>query len=236
MTKTVDVPVSGDTTVEANETFFLNLSSPVGAPLGTAQGLGTIVNDDGVPTISIAGIALTEGDSGTKQAGFVVTLSNPSDQAITVDYATGPGTAIAGSDYTTTTGTLTIPAGSAQQTINIPILGDTVLEADETFVVNLSNPTNATLFTNVATGTIQNDEPLPGLSINNVTVTEGNGSSVTATFTVTLSSANPINTVTVNYATANGTATSGADYTSTSGSLSFHSGPNLEDGHSDGRR
>jgi hypothetical protein len=217
----VTVPVTGDTTFEPDETFVVNLSSVVNATMGRSQGSGEITNDDPVPSISLAGVSLTEGNSGTKQFGFVATLSNPSSQTITVSAATAAGTATAGSDYTTTSGTLTFSPGLTQQTFNVPVSGDTVLEGDEMFVVNLSSPTNATIAQGQAAGTILNDEPLPTLSINSPSVTEG---TTTMTFTVTLSPANPTQTVTVSYATSNGTATAGSDYTSTSNSLSFSPG------------
>ena len=97
----VDVTVNGDTTVESNETFFVNLSSPSGATIADGQGQGTITNDDMAPvgSLTIGDVSVTEGNSGTINARFTVTLSGTSASAITVAYATANGTATAGSDY-----------------------------------------------------------------------------------------------------------------------------------------
>src|SRR5207247_4139798 len=108
--KTVTVVVNGDTTKEANETFNVNLTSPTNATIADSQGVGTILNDDGVPTVSINDVTVTEPNSGTTSAVFTVTLSNASDQSITVNYTTVDGTALAGSDYVAASGTLTFNA------------------------------------------------------------------------------------------------------------------------------
>ena len=141
---------------------------------------------------------------------------------MTVAYTTADGTATAGSDYVTTSGTLTFAAGSTTQTVNVPVIGDTLDEADETFLVNLSAPVNAALGTpSQGVGTITDNDTTPTLRIAPTSMTEGNTGTSPATFTVTLSAPSG-RVVTVNYATANGTATTAAgDYTATSGTLSF---------------
>src|SRR5262249_18414195 len=123
-------------------------------------------------------------------------------------------------DFLAAKGTLTFPPGTPTQTIDITINGDISVEPDETFTVNLVNPTNATIGTNQATGLIINDD-LTRISIDNITVTEGNSGTTKAAFTVTLS--DPINqTVTVNYATSDGTATAASgDYVAAQGTLTF---------------
>src|SRR5207249_3280659 len=82
----VTVIVNGDTKFEPNETFFVNLSNPVNATISDNQGVGTIVNDDGQPTISISDVSQNEGNSGTTPFTFTVTLSNASFQTITADF------------------------------------------------------------------------------------------------------------------------------------------------------
>ena len=145
---------------------------------------------------------------------------------ITVNYATANGTATAGSDYTTTTGTLTFPTGTlhgATQTINVPILQDTAGELSETLTVSLSGATGGALLgQKLHTITIKDDGDPPGLSINDVAVSEA---TALATFTVTLSPAALV-PVTVAYATADSTAVAGTtgDYTATSGVLTFAAG------------
>ena len=221
-TISVTVPAIGDLTVEPNETFVLNLSSPVNATIGDAQGVATIVNDD-VAALSVGNTSVTEGDSGTVNAQFPVTLAAPGFQTITVSYATASGTATAGTDYTAVSGTLTFAPGVTSQTISVPVRGDLLSEGDETFTVNLSGATNATILVPQGVGTIVDNDPLPSLRVNNVTVTEGNTGTMNAVFTVTLSAASG-RAVTVAYASADGTATAGADYTATSGALSFAPG------------
>jgi hypothetical protein len=177
------------------------------------------------PSLSIGDVSVTEGNSGTSTATFTVSVSPASSQTVTVDYATANGTATAASDYVATSGTLTFPPGTTSSSIAVTINGDTTVEPNETFFVNLSNPTNATLVDAQGAGTIVNDDAaaLPTLSINDVTATEGNSGTSAATFTVSLSAASA-QSVTVNYATANGTAVSGSDYVATSGLLTFPAG------------
>jgi len=107
------------------------------------------------PNVSIANASLTEGNSGTSTMNFTVTLS--SSATATVNYATADGTATAGSDYTSTSGTLTFN-NETTKTISVPIIGDTLVEQDETFSLTLSNPVGATITTATATGTILNDD------------------------------------------------------------------------------
>ncbi len=115
-----------------------------------------------LPLLSINDTSLTEGNSGTANATFTVTLSKASTQTVTVSYASANGTsnpATAGSDYTAKSGTLTFAPGAAlTQTISVPIVGNYVPEADETFFVNLSSPVNATLSDSQGLGTITNDD------------------------------------------------------------------------------
>lgn len=217
----VNVNVLGDTAVENNETFTVALSAPtVGATLGNATGTGTIRNDDTV--VSIGDASVTEGNSGSKSAGFTVSLSKASAVPVSVKWATANGTATAGSDYTAGSGTVSFAAGETSKTVNVTVVGDSTVEPNETFTVNLSAPTNATLGTAKGTGTIRNDDG-PAISIGNASVSEGNSGSKAMVFTVTLSKV-AASEVKVNYATANGTATAGSDYTAASGTLTFAAG------------
>ncbi|HBL61393.1 MAG TPA: calcium-binding protein, partial [Cyanobacteria bacterium UBA8803] len=120
----------------------------------------------------------------------------------TVNFATANGTATAGSDYTAVSGTLTFAAGETSKTITVPIVGDTTNESNETFTLNLTNPTNATIADAQGGGTITNDDTstTPTFSINDVTVTEGNSGTSNATFIVTRSGSTT-QTSTVNFAT-----------------------------------
>jgi subtilisin family serine protease len=206
--QSVSVTVNGDTTTESNETFFVNLSGATDATIADTQGVGTINDDDvALPTLSINDVSVMEFNSGTTSANFTVSLSAPSAQTVTVSYTTANGTASAGSDYVAASGTVTFPPYSILQFLPITVNGDTAVEADETFHVNLNSPTNATIADGQGVGTITNDdEALPALSIGDVSVAEGNSGAKLVTFTVTLSPASA-QVVTFKYATASGTAT-----------------------------
>jgi len=222
-TQTIAVPVVGDTLFEADESFVVNLSGPSYATIADSQGVGTILNDDTAPALRINDVSVTEGNTGTTNATFTVTLSGASALPATVAYATANGTATAGSDYLSTSGTLTFAPGVTTQTVVVPVVGDTLNEANETFFVNLSGAGNATIADSQGVGTVVNDDPVPSLGINDVSVTEGNTGTLNAVFTVTLSPTSG-QTVTVPYSTANGTATAGSDYNSASGTLTFAAG------------
>ncbi|MFB2977734.1 Calx-beta domain-containing protein [Microseira sp. BLCC-F43] len=166
------VPVIGDTLVEPNETFKVNLTKATNAEIVTSVGLGTILNDDSfvLPQLSIGNVKVTEGDSGAKDATFDVSLSAASTQTVTVNYVTADESATAGQDYKQTSGILTFAPGQTTQTIAVPVIGDTLVEPDETFKVNLSNGTNATIAVASGVGTILNDDSIGGKSGNDVLI------------------------------------------------------------------
>jgi hypothetical protein len=248
-TQTFAVTINGDTTVEPDETFFVNLSNADGATIGDGQAVGFILNDDGSscsfsisptsadfpanggtasvtvttttgcswtatsnapwitvtntsimptggtvsysvaantgadrsgsmtiagqtftvnqegvdPTISISDAVVTEGNNGTANAVFTVSLSAPVASAVTVNYSTADNTAMTGdNDYTAASGTVTFPANNnAPQTVSVQVTGDTRNEPDEIFLVNLRNPSSGTtLGDSQGTGTIVNDDNL----------------------------------------------------------------------------
>lgn len=211
---TVSVFVFGDTAVEANENFQLNLANVTGAIVADGQGIGTIVNDD--VSLSIADVSIAEGNSGTTLATFTVQLSSPASAPVGYSIATANGTAVAPGDFTAKSLTgQTIPVGAASASFTVSIVSDLAIEPNETFQVNVSSVTGATVVDGSAVGTISNDDTLPSLSIADVSITEGNNSSKLATFTVTLSKA-AASAVTFNIATANGTAVAPGDYTAMS--------------------
>jgi Zn-dependent metalloprotease len=176
-----------------------------------------------VPAIAISDVSVAEGNSGTVNANFIVTLSAPSAQTVTVNYSTANGTATGGDYGATGFAILSFAPGTTSKTISVPVIGDTANELDETFFVNLAGAVNATIYDNQGQGTITNDDALPSLSMNDVSVTEGNSGTTNAIFTATLSAASGL-TVTVNYGTSSGTASAGSDFTVTSGALSFAPG------------
>lgn len=119
----------------------------------------TVGGGGGNPSLSIGDVSMTEGNSGTKQFVFTVSVSPTSNSQITVNYATANGSATTGNnDYEQASGTLTIPANAASRTISVTVNGDTTNEGNENFSVNLSNPNNATIGDGTGVGTIQDDD------------------------------------------------------------------------------
>jgi hypothetical protein len=172
------------------------------------------------PQLTVTDVAVTEGNSGTTNATFTVTLSAAAASDVTVQYATVGGTATSGTDFTATSGTLTFTPGQTTKTITVPVAGDTTYEVGEDFFVALSSATNAGIADRVAGGTIQNDDAQPTISIGDVSQVEGDSGTTSFVFTVTLS--NPSwQTITVDFATADGSATAGSDYEAASGTLTF---------------
>lgn len=224
--KSVIININTDSLDEFDETFTLELSNENNVTVADSSGEATITDDDAQPTLTIANVSVTEGDSGTTTANFVVSLSAVSGKTITVDYDTAAVTAAAGTDYVMASNTLTITPGLSSETVSITINGDVIDEFNETFEVNLSGETNVTVTDAQAIGTITDDDPLPTATISDATVTEGDSGTVTAEFTVTLSAASE-KTITIDYSSGDGSATAGEDYTAVSGTLTFNPGGSL---------
>jgi hypothetical protein len=175
------------------------------------------------PSVSVNDVTLTEGNTGTVDATFTVSLSFVHDVDVTVHFATADITATAGSDYTAAVGDVIIPAGQTTRTFAVAVKGDRLAEANETFFVNLSSPTNATIADGQGVGTIVDNEPR--ISIGDVSKSEGTKNQTTLfTFTVSLSA--PYDQpVTMSYRTGDGTAkTSDSDYIAKTGTLTFAPG------------
>ena len=163
--------------------------------------------------------SVTEGDAGSKNATFLVTLSAASADTVTVDYATADSSATAPADYAASSGTLTFAPGETSKTVSVAVMGDTMDEHHETFFLNLSNPSNAGLTELRGIATILDNDALPTLSLSDTSATEGDP----ATFTATLSAPSG-KTVLANYSTADGTAGALTDYSDSSGTLTFAPG------------
>src|SRR5262249_54582089 len=145
-------------------------------PTTSATTVTVLFNDgawslDDPPSLSIRDTAVNEGNAGTVNATFTVVLSHAWNADVTVHYATADITATAGSDYTAASGDVTIPAGQTSATVTVPVRGDRLGEANETFAVNLNGATNATIGDGQGVGTILDDEPR--ISISDVTKSEG---------------------------------------------------------------
>lgn len=222
--KTITVAASGDTTPEPDETFFVNLSNPVNAQLTDGQGAGAIRNDDAA--LSISDLTLAEGNTGTTPFSFTVSIPFASTNPVTVHFATADGTATAaGNDYQPASGDLTFAPGDTSKMVTVQVNGDLTAEPDETFVVNLSSPSNASLAKSTGAGTIVGDDAAtPQLSINDVAQAEGNAGTTDFVFTVSLSFAIGQDVV-VNFATADGSAaTADNDYLASAGSVTIAAG------------
>jgi Ca2+-binding RTX toxin-like protein len=225
-TATVTVNPTADATVESNETVILTLATGTGYTVGTTTPVTGTINNDDSASISINDVTVSEGNSGTTNAVFTVTLSNPVDTSVTLNYATANGTATtADNDYTAIATTpLTFNVGETSKTITVAVNGDTKVENNETFFVNLSNlqanGRNVTITDNQGQGTINDDDSTvtSQLSINDITVVEGQNSN--AILTVTVNNPNP-QQITVNYTTTPINAIANVDYTSQTGTLTI---------------
>jgi hypothetical protein len=227
----ITVQVNGDRVAEYTEYFYVRLTSPANAVVADGVGEGAIADDE--PTVSIESYdSVLEGNTGTTELTFTLVLSAPYDAPVVVPFATADLTpyeeywygfaAKAGVDYAATAGTVTFTAGDTNETIKVLINGDRLFESDELFWVNLGSLTSAHLSSSQTLGEILNDERY--VSIYNASVVEGHAGATSMNFTVTLSA--PYDApVTVEYATADGSATAGSgDYQATSGSVTFDIG------------
>ncbi len=323
-TTTLTATINGDFVVEANETFFVNLSAPANATLSDGQGLGTITNDDtagivlvqsmgstdvteggatdsytlvltsqptanvsialnpdgqvtaatspvvftsanwatpqvvtvtavddvivegphtgtiihavtsgdatyntfpvanvvanitdnDLPTLAINDVSIAEGNSGTQILTFTVTRTGTTASAVGFSFATADGTATtADSDYLVASGTGAIPSGGASgtTTVSLTINGDATFENTESFFVNLTAPTNATIADAQGVGTITNDDAAPTLAINDVSIVEGNTGTQNLVFTVTRTGLTAL-PASFTAATADSIATAPSDY------------------------
>ncbi|MGA7615928.1 MAG: Calx-beta domain-containing protein, partial [Thermoanaerobaculia bacterium] len=208
--QTFAVPVTSDAVYEGDETFTVTLTNPGGGATlgGTASATVTIVDDDPAPAFSIGDVSQSEGDSGTTAFTFTVTKSGATAVNATVDAASSDGTATtADADYVALgTTTVTFAPTDLTKTVTVNVNGDTTYESDETFDVNLSNPTDATISDNLGVGTIVNDDTAPSFAIDDVSLSEGNSGTTAFTFTVTKSGTTAL-PATVDVASSDGTAT-----------------------------
>ncbi|HET9765766.1 MAG TPA: Calx-beta domain-containing protein, partial [Thermoanaerobaculia bacterium] len=221
LSATVDVTLREDVLDEEDERFQLTLTSNDVIVL-TSPAAVTVLDDDGAVTLHAEPAAVSEGDAGTVDAVFALTLSSPSGREVRVGYATVAETAAAGSDFVATSGTVTFPPGTTGREVRVQVKGDLVDELAETFRLALSSPQNVSLADDSATGTIVDDDTA-SLSAIDTEAVEGDVAAVTAQVPVRLSVPSD-RAVQVAYTTVAGTATSPADFTATSGTLTFPPG------------
>jgi hypothetical protein len=229
-TKALRISVTGDARPEGDETFALNLHSPVNAALADSQGLATILDEEGSPAVSVTDTGVAEGSAGTTtNASFTISLSGPAPRPVSVKAATSDGTATAGSDYgAVPLTTITFATGETAKTLTVPVSGDALAEDLENFAVNLFAPEGVVLADAQGWGLVGDGGILPPLfpamSVNDITVVEGGpGASASAVFTVSLAAPAPL-LVTVVATTADGTAVAGPDYTGMLTTVTFGPG------------
>jgi arylsulfatase A-like enzyme len=222
-TRRIRVALRDDALDEADEKFFLDLSSATNAVVVDSRGETTIGDDDPEPAVAIQDVAVVEGTDTSTTASFVASLSSISGRDVTLEYVTTDDSAVAPGDYTALSGTVTIPPGGSTAEILVPVSADPMDEDDETFSLQITEATGAIVADGQGLGTILDDDPEPSVSIGDVSTVEGNGGTVKIFLPVTLSHPSS-RTVTVAYATANWTARAGRDYVAASGSLSFSPG------------
>jgi uncharacterized repeat protein (TIGR01451 family) len=221
-TTTAEFVLTVDTTAQVTNTASVSSTTADPRPDNNTSSFPVLAK------VSINDVNVTEGNNGTTPAVFTVTLQ-PANSTLTatVDYQTTSGSATSGVDFLATAGTVTFLAGETTKTITVPVVGDSVVEGNETFNVQLSNVVNATFQDTVGVGTIIDDDlggpPAPSVRIGNQAFPEGNSGTFNVTFTATLSAAST-NVSRVRWQTQDGSATAGSDYVASSGELVFQPG------------
>jgi len=230
-TQTFTIEIIDDEIYEGDETLVISLDNPSeNATLGSPETAVLIIaENDPVPSagsLQFSAPTYTVDENGAA-ALITVTRLNGSFGTVTVDYNTGDGTASAGSDYIAASGTLIFDDGVTSQTFSIDILDDAVYEGNETVNLSLSNPLGGAGLESPLTAvlTIAEDDPAPPVgslqfSAPTYLVTEFG---LVATITVERDGGS-VGTVTVDYASSDGTATAGEDYVAVNGSLVFTDG------------
>lgn len=220
--KTFNVPITNDSLDETDETVSLTLSNAVNATLGGINpAILTIFDSTPAPSIQFSSATYSILENGAN-AIITATLSTPSALTVTVNYGTSDGTAVAGSDYTNTSGTLIFPPGFTVQTFSVPIIDNTTDESDETVNLSLLPAINNAVFGTPSTAilTILDNDPRPTIQFSqpSYTILEDGG---TLVITATLSQPSDL-TVTANYNIIDTTTTAGVDYAlPTTGILTF---------------
>lgn len=223
--RTITVQVVGDTTIEPDEAFDVVLGAPSNGTVSVSDGtgLGSIENDDNVgASISIGDRTRDERNSGNTPFVFAVTLTEDVPGGFSVPFSTADGSATEPSDYASADGVLSFNGTSGEVlNITVQVVADTVLEADETFSVNLGSPSSldVSVTDDSGLGTISNDDSA-SISINDISEVEGSAGTTPFEFSVSLN--NPVQGgFSVPFSSLDGSATEPADYASVNDVLSF---------------
>ncbi|MEZ4659732.1 MAG: Calx-beta domain-containing protein [Caldilineaceae bacterium] len=220
--KTFNVTIADDAIDELDETIQLTLSNASNATLGANANATLTIVDNETTRLQFSSSSYTVAEAASAGETITVELTTPSDRTVSVDYATGDDTAVAGDDYTAISGTLTFATGVTSQSFTVTPIDDEQVEASEEATLSLANPQNAALGTPAASQLTIVDDDVAGVSfaLTAYSVGEVDGQ---ATISVRLN-APALQTVMVDYATSDDTATAGDDYTATSGTLTFAPG------------
>ncbi len=219
------VPIKADTLFTSNRYFLVNLSNSGSILIDRAQGKATIVSDVNLPAITVGNAYGLKGTgSANTTINFPVFLNQPAPANVSVDYSFSNGTASNGTDYigNSAVATLTIPQGATTGTISVTVKSNQIDTGNLNFFLNLTNPVNASITRSQAVGVIVDDNSL-AVSVGNLTVQQPASGPQTAYVTFYLNGATS-NPVTINYATANGTARGGTDFTAVNGSVTIPAG------------
>jgi len=189
--QTVSVTVNGDTTVEGDENFLVNLSNATGGVIVDGQGEGVISNDDSA-NVSIDDVTLSEGDAGVTAFNFTVSIDQSVDASVQVDTADGTATT-ADNDYVAVAGQVVnfTAGGATSQVVSVSVNGDVAIEGNETFNVNLSNPTGALIADNQGVGTINNDDTVQAQLVLTKSVSGSNRPGEVATYSILVENTGP---------------------------------------------
>jgi hypothetical protein len=221
------VLVNGDAFNEDDETFQVELSNPVFVNIAAGSATGSIQNDDPLPRLSIADVTMPEGQEWRTFVDFQVELSQPSARNVSVSWETHDGTAVSMGaldlDYRRASGELTLPPSETQGLLQVQVHGEEIFEPDETFYVDLFDPVNAEIEDGRADCTLQNDDSIPEISVQDVSHLEGDLGTTPYLFWIQLSrpSSQPVS---VDVQTAGVSAAPGGDFTAVSRTVHLEPG------------
>lgn len=216
----INIPIIDDGLIELSEQFDVILFEPGGGgALGAVTTATVTILDNELPSLRINDVLVVEGDTGFKSAVFTVSLSAATGQTVMVDYATVGTSATAGIDFQAAGGTLSFAPGSTSQSITVLVLGDTVVETDESYFVNLNKPIGATVEDPQGLGTIQNDDIAGSIQLDPAAIVINEGAGVVSVRVTR--TGGQASDVTVRYATRNQSAVANADYISVAGTVTF---------------
>ncbi len=222
--KTLLVPITNTPIVDGSRTFTVDITgaSPPGTVIGVPSTTTVTITDNdvaGTLQFSAPTYSVTEPTSPTTNVAITVTRTGGMAGGVLVTFATADGTATAGADYTATSGTLTFDAGNTSKTFSIAIQTDTLVEGDETVLLSLSSPGGGGTLGARKTATLTIKDSQKGVQFSAPNYTAGEG---TASAMITVSRTGPtMDVAKVRYSTSDGTAKAGANYKSTSGTLTF---------------